>query len=161
MTAERILIVCSGNICRSPMAEVVLRHLGRQAGLDLAVDSAGTGGWHAGEPMDPRAAAALAAAGYDATGHLARRVEQQWLAERDLVLAADRGHLRDLRQRAGGLTSAPPIRLLGEGLDGPGASAPDVPDPYYGSANDFASCLELIERCCAGLVAQRTTARRR
>jgi protein-tyrosine phosphatase len=156
MAGQRILIVCSGNICRSPMAEVVLDHFGRQAGLGLVVDSAGTGSWHAGEAMDRRATAALGARGYDRTGHLARQVDPNWLDHRDLVLAADRGHQRDLKRLAAPIVGAAPITLLGAFVGGnrsTDAQIPDIPDPYYGDAEDFARCLDLIERCCAGLVA--------
>jgi protein-tyrosine phosphatase len=148
---RKVLIVCSGNICRSPMAEVVLDQLARRGGLDLQVDSAGTGSWHEGEAMDRRAVATLGARGYDATQHLARQVEAQWLAARDLVLAADRGHLKDLRRLASRLPQAAPITLLGSFSRDP--SQPDIPDPYYGDAPDFEGCLDLIERCCEGLVA--------
>jgi len=155
MAASRILIVCSGNICRSPMAEVVLRALDP----GLVVDSAGTGGWHEGEGMDPRAIDALAARGYDGSAHRARQVAAGWLAQRDLVLAADRTHLRDLRRLATGVPGAAPIHLLGEFAprgSGPGVPAvADIPDPYYGGTPEFVACLDLIERCCQGLVKAR------
>jgi protein-tyrosine phosphatase len=130
------------------MAEVVLRSLDP----DLTVDSAGTGGWHQGDPMDHRALDALAQRGYDGEGHRARRVEPRWLAERDLVLAADRGHQRDLRSLATKIPRAAPIRLLGEFAGE--REVPDIPDPYYGGPGDFEDCLALIERCCQGLVAE-------
>jgi protein-tyrosine phosphatase len=146
-----VLMVCSGNICRSPMAEVVLDQLARRAGLDLRVDSGGTGSWHVGEAMDPRSIAALAARGYDGTHHAARQITPAWLAQRDLVLAADRGHRRDLQRLASASSGPGVIHLLGE-FSGD-ATHPDVPDPYYGGAADFVSCLDLVERSCEGLVA--------
>ena len=136
-----------GNICRSPIAEVVLRDQLSQAGLGkrVEVDSAGTGDWHAGQPMDDRAAAELARNGYDGTAHRARQFQPSWLGHRDLVLALDAANLRDLRALAA--AKAPPgegdrIRLFGEvaGLDGQ-----DIPDPYYGTAADFAAVLALLE----------------
>lgn len=150
----RVLVVCSGNICRSPMAEVVLRNRAEVAGIALLVDSAGTGGWHAGETIDARAAAALGEAGYPTTGHVARQVQPGWLAERDLVLAADRVNLRELAPLARRVGRQAPIRLLGEFAGGGAGDVPDIPDPYYGGPDDFAACLALIERCCAGVVAE-------
>jgi protein-tyrosine phosphatase len=154
MAPLRILIVCSGNICRSPMAEVVVRALDDR----LAVDSAGTGSWHEGQPMDPRALDALARAGFDGSGHVARQVKPNWLAERDLVLAADRGHRRELRRLAAHLPGAAPIRLLGEFAGE--TDAPDIPDPYSGGPRNFTHCLALIERCCATLVTEHLSDRR-
>jgi len=122
----------------------------------LVVDSAGTGGWHEGERMDSRALDALATRGYDGSAHRARQVAPRWLAQRDLVLAADRGHLRALQRLATNVPGAAPIRLLGEfagsnsGLEAPGVL--DVPDPYYAGRDEFATCLDLIERCCDGLI---------
>jgi protein-tyrosine phosphatase len=152
MAVSRVLIVCSGNICRSPMAEVVLRSLDPR----LVVDSAGTGSWHEGEGMDVRAIDALRSRGYDGTDHRARQVAPRWLAQRDLVLAADRGHLRHLQHLATNVAGAAPLRLLGEfaanNLSGGSFEVPDIPDPYYKGPAEFAACLELIERCCRGLL---------
>jgi protein-tyrosine phosphatase len=152
----RICCVCLGNICRSPIAEVVLRDQLSEAGLArrVIVDSAGTGDWHVGQPMEDRAAAQLARAGYDGMAHRARQFEPSWLANRDLVLALDAANLRDLRALA--KKAVPPgesdrIRLFGEvaGLDGR-----DVPDPYYGTEADFARVLALLEAGAANLVEQ-------
>ena len=151
----RVCCVCLGNICRSPMAEVVLRgQLGR-AGLAgrVVVDSAGTGDWHVGDRMERRALAQLSRAGYDGAAHRARQVDVSWLSRRDLILAMDAANLRDLR------ALAPPaevfrVRLLGEVA---GLGGQDVPDPYYGDAEDFEACLDLVEQCCAGVVASLQT----
>ncbi|TDC04166.1 low molecular weight phosphotyrosine protein phosphatase, partial [Streptomyces sp. 8K308] len=150
----RICVVCSGNICRSPMAETVLRARLAEAGLDgdHTVDSAGTGGWHVGEPADPRAVAALAAAGYPAGArdHTARRFERDWFDRYDLVVAMDRGHERELRRLAPDQRAAAKVVLL---LDhDPDATEPDVPDPYYGDDEGFAECLKIIERGVDGLL---------
>jgi protein-tyrosine phosphatase len=155
----RVCFVCSGNICRSPMAEVVFRRLVDQAGLgdQVVADSAGTGDWHAGDEADPRAVRALAEAGYDGGGHAARRFEAGWFAERDLVVALDAGHLRTLNSWARAAGASTEIRLL-RSFDPDLAGAPvgdadlDVPDPYYEGRNAFARVLEQIERACHGLL---------
>ncbi|WUS93292.1 low molecular weight phosphotyrosine protein phosphatase [Kribbella sp. NBC_00709] len=121
-------IVCTGNICRSPMGEVVLRAKLAEAGIDgVEVTSSGTGGWHVGDPMDPRAAAALRRRGYDGSAHRAREFE----SAADLVLAMDSGHLTELRRRG---TVA---QLF---------AADDVPDPYYGEDDGFDEVLAQIEK---------------
>jgi len=146
--AFRICLVCLGNICRSPMAEVVLRStLDRHGLTEVVVDSAGTGGWHVGEPMDTRAAAALAAAGYDGSRHRARQFDSGWFAERDLVLAMDRENLRALRR------IAPPdadVRLL-RSFDPDAPEGAEVPDPYYGGEEGFATVLAMVEAAAEGV----------
>ena len=103
----RVCLVCLGNICRSPMAETVLRAEVAAAGLDgaVVVDSAGTGDWHVGDPMDPDARKALARRGHDGPGpktHRARQFEPSWLSRYDLILAMDSRNLADLRRMAPG-----------------------------------------------------------
>ena len=148
----RICCVCLGNICRSPMAEVVLRAQLDEAGLadKVVVDSAGTGDWHIGDAMNGRARDQLARAGYDGEAHRARQIDAYWLPERDLILAMDAANLRDLRALASP-ADADRIRLFGEIADLGGR---DVPDPYYGTTDDFAAVLALIETGMANLVAQ-------
>jgi len=149
----RICLVCMGNICRSPMAEVVLRTELAEAGLDGAVevDSAGTGDWHEGEPMDPRAEAALAARGYDGSRHRARRFDPAWFADRDLILAMDKANLANLREQAPGEETASRIRLFRsyDPSAGPGAT---VPDPYFGGGDGFEQVLDLIESAAKSIV---------
>ena len=151
----RICCVCLGNICRSPLAEVVLRRQVAEAGLagKVMVDSAGTGDWHVGGPMDGKARTELARNGYDGAAHRARQFDRSWLSERDLILAMDSANLRDLRALAPA-ADADRIRLFGEiaGLGGQ-----DVPDPYSGTAADFARVLNLLETGMARLVAQLRT----
>lgn len=132
----RVAVVCLGNICRSPMAEVVLRDRLEAAGrTDVEVSSAGTGDWHLGERMDRRAAAALTAHGYDPSRH---RAQQYDAAGRfDLVLAMDAANLRDL----GGRSER--VRLFRDfDPQGPG----DVPDPYFGGDDGFDEVLAMVER---------------
>jgi low molecular weight protein-tyrosine phosphatase len=132
---RRVEIVCTGNICRSPMAAVVLRAKLAAAGVeDVEVTSSGTGTWHAGDPMDDRAAAALARRGYDGSDHLARQFDETWFGERDLILGMDSGHVTVLARRAG------PSYDVIEAYD-----VHDVADPYYGADADFDTVLDQIE----------------
>ena len=149
----RICLVCLGNICRSPMAEAVLRAELDQAGLRGAVlvDSAGTGDWHVGSRMDARARAELASRGYDGTAHRARQVAPSWLAGRDLVLAMDMSNLTDLRRMAGASPAERDrIRLL-RSFDRRSGPDAEVPDPYYGEDASFGNVLDLIEAAARGL----------
>lgn len=148
----RIAVVCLGNICRSPMADVVLRERIDDAGLaeKVAVESFGTGGWHRGNPMDTRAAATLTRAGYDATNHRARQITASQLSDFDLVLAMDGDNLSDLLRMSSGSTTD--IRLFRD-FDLTNAGA-DVPDPYYGGADGFEEVLAMVERTATGLVAR-------
>lgn len=144
----RIALVCLGNICRSPMADVVLSARVADAGLDDVVEvvSAGTGGWHAGEPMDRRAAALLTAEGYDASRHRAQQVRASWLDTYDLVLAMDDANLADLQA----LGPADPARVrLFRDFDPEGTG--EVPDPYYGGDAGFRDVLTLVERTAEAL----------
>jgi protein-tyrosine phosphatase len=158
-----VCFVCTGNICRSPMAEVVLRSLMDDAGLGsaVAVSSAGTGNWHEGEPMDPRAAAALRERGYDGRAHRARPFEARWFDDLDLVVALDRRHrqtLRGLGDRRGFDTESRLVLL--RAFDAAASGAVDIPDPYYGDDQEFSRCLDLVEAGCRGLAGPLATALR-
>jgi protein-tyrosine phosphatase len=144
----RVCLVCLGNICRSPMAEIVLRSALDQAGLGdaVTVDSAGTGDWHLGQGMNRGALAALARRGYDGSAHRARRFSPSWFGSRDLVLAMDSANLEDLRAMGG---EAELFAVAG-GLTG----VTDIPDPYGGDAADFDHVLDLIEAAAAAIVAR-------
>jgi protein-tyrosine phosphatase len=150
----RLLFVCMGNICRSPTAEGVMRHLVREAGLQgrIEVDSAGTGDWHAGDPPDERATAAAARRGIALEGS-ARTVRPEDFERHDLLLAADRRNLSVLRSMAPDAEARAKVRLLRE-FDPASAGAPDldVPDPYYGGADGFEEVLDLVEAACRGLL---------
>jgi protein-tyrosine phosphatase len=156
----RICFVCSGNICRSPTAEVVLQaHLSRAGIAHVEVDSAGTGDWHAGQDMDKRARATLAAAGYEPAEHAAKQFTAADFATRDLVLALDESHLKHLTELAAEADdpeSALSSLALFRSYD-PTAVASgdlDVPDPYYGGQDGFAEVLAQVERASAGLLGQ-------
>ncbi|WP_433163600.1 low molecular weight protein-tyrosine-phosphatase [Kribbella sp. CA-247076] len=129
---RKVEVVCSGNICRSPIGEVVLRAKLAEAGIDdVVVTSSGTGGWHTGDPMDPRAAAALRRRGYDGSAHRAQQFRADWFGDRDLVLVMDSGHHSELTRRGG------TVQLFAE---------IDVPDPYYGEDDGFDEVLDQIEK---------------
>ena len=151
----RVCFVCSGNICRSPMAEVVFRDLAEKAGIGDRVvsSSAGTGDWHVGEPADRRAIMALHRRGYDGATHRARQFEPEWFDEQDLVVALDHSHRRILDHWAGTSENRAKIAMLMDFAPHGGASR-DVPDPYYSDDAMFDTVLDLIERACAGLVRQ-------
>jgi len=144
-----VVFVCSGNICRSPMAEKVFAEHLRRAGLDrrVRVSSAGTGGWHAGDPADPRAEEVLRRHGYR-TDHKARQVAVEH-ADADLLVALDSGHAQSLRR----VVDEPDrIRLL-RSFDPEAGDDLDVPDPYYGDSRGFDEVLAMVEAAMPGLLA--------
>ncbi|MFL6106478.1 MAG: low molecular weight protein-tyrosine-phosphatase [Marmoricola sp.] len=153
----RIALVCLGNICRSPTADVVLNARLAEAGLaDVRAESCGTGTWHLGEEMDGRSAAVLVAAGYDPSRHRARLFDPSWF-DHDLILTMDRDNHREV------LALLPADRhdrvRMFRSFDPevpPGTPAPDVPDPWYGGPQGFDDVLEIVERTCDGLVAHLT-----
>ena len=154
----RICLVCLGNICRSPMAETVLRAELAAAGLDgaVVVDSAGTGDWHVGGPMDRGAQAALARRGYDGSTHRARQFRPSWLAQRDLVLAMDARNLADLRRMARGPGSQGDdrIRLFGQAGGLTQAGDGDIPDPWGGGPEEFGHVLDLLSAAAPVITTQ-------
>jgi protein-tyrosine phosphatase len=153
----RILFVCTGNICRSPMAEVITRSLaastelgdGTALGDHLDVRSAGTGPWHEGEPMHALASATLARAGYPRHKHVAHQFASSELGQIDLMVALDRRHQQTLR----GLGADPNRLVLLRAFDAASGAAADVPDPYYGDDAVFDECRAMIAAACTGLVA--------
>jgi low molecular weight protein-tyrosine phosphatase len=151
-----VIFVCMGNICRSPMAALVLRHHLERAGVDrVTVASAGTGGWHVGDPADRRAQAALRRRGYP-TEHLAQQFRPEWFDTFDLVVAMDRENQSDLRRLAPTRAQGDAVRLM-LAFD-PSAEGLDVPDPYYGGADEFDGVLTQIESACRGLLTHLGTA---
>ena len=143
----RVCFVCMGNICRSPMAEAVFRHVAVEAGVDVEVASAGTGGWHVGDGADRRALAALRGRGYDGSTHRARQFARDWFDSYDLVIALDRENERSLRALARDVPGADAkVRLL--------LGDADVPDPYYGGDDGFEHVLDLVEEACERLLAE-------
>jgi len=134
---RRVLLVCMGNICRSPTAEAVLRTKARQAKLAIEFDSAGTENYHIGDPPDPRSIRHAKMRGYDLSGLRARQVHADDFQSFDLILAADELNLHELRRRC------PPerrarLRLFLDDVA--------LPDPYYGESDGFEKVLDLVEK---------------
>ncbi len=149
----KVLFVCLGNICRSPAAEGVMRHLVAQAGLDdrIEVDSAGTGGWHAGALPDSRMRRHAANRGYDLTSR-ARQVQAGDFETYDLILAMDRDNQDGLAGFVRTTDGLKRVRLFCEFTQG--RSETEVPDPYYGGGEGFETVLDLVENGCSGLLTQ-------
>jgi protein-tyrosine phosphatase len=139
----KVLFVCTGNICRSPTAEGVLRELARKAGIPLHVESAGTGQWHVGCAPDERAQRHAHGRGYDLSALRARQVRASDFEDFDVILAMDRSHLRAL-ERMAPAEHRDKIRLL--------VPDRDVPDPYYGGPEGFEKVLDLVEAACRDLL---------
>jgi protein-tyrosine phosphatase len=150
----RVLMVCMGNICRSPTAEAVLRSKLQAAGLAdrVEVDSAGTHGYHTGEAPDPRAVAAGARRSYALNALRARPVQADDFLHFDWVLAMDDDNLAWLHRKAPEGARARMSLLLNHALGEPGVT--QVPDPYYGGPAGFDRVLDLVEQACDGLVTQ-------
>jgi protein-tyrosine phosphatase len=160
----RIALVCLGNICRSPIADVVLNAELADAGLGDVVEatSCGTGTWHLGEPMDARAATVLTAAGYDASRHEARHFGADWY-DHDLILVMDHQNLADV------LSELPAdrhdrvrlFRTYDPEVEAAGTADPDgvppVPDPFYGGKDGFDEVLAIVRRTARALVAELRT----
>lgn len=147
----QILMVCMGNICRSPMAEGVVRRRLQEAGLArlVLVDSAGTHGYHVGEPPDPRARECAAARGYDLSGLIGRQVSLQDFRDFDLILAMDRANLAHLERMCPPQHRHKLKLFLSYSRRYPGQ---EVPDPYYGGRDGFERVLDMIEDAADGLL---------
>ncbi len=146
----RVLFVCLGNICRSPLGEGIFRHLVDEAGLDadFEIDSAGTGHWHVGSPPDPRARDVARRNGVDVESLRGRQVSSDDFRRFDHILAMDRQNLDELLRRRPADADAD-VRLL-RAHDPEGGD--DVPDPYYGGRSGFDDVYTMIERCCRSLL---------
>jgi protein-tyrosine phosphatase len=151
--STRVLMVCMGNICRSPTAEGVLRAKLRQAGLHgpVLVDSAGTHGYHTGEPPDPRAIRHAAQRGYDIAALQARPVAPDDYARFNWLLAMDEANLAWLQRRRPPQAGAQVALMMSFARRHPGLV--EVPDPYYGGPAGFDHVLDLLEDACDGFVA--------
>ncbi len=149
----RVLFVCLGNICRSPLAEGVFRHLAEEAGLahQFDIDSAGTGSWHVGEPPDARASLVASKHGITLESR-GRQVTREDFQRFDYVIAMDRDNLRVLERMKAETGSDAVVALL-RSFD-PEADGDDVPDPYYGGSSGFEQVFQIIRKACRGLLEQ-------
>jgi protein-tyrosine phosphatase len=156
VAARTVVFVCTGNICRSPLAEAMATQMAASAIMPDGVpmhqrfrfESAGTASWHVGAEMDPRAQAALRDAGFAAHQHAAKHADDELLARTDLLVALDRKH----RQILAGRTSNQTDIVMLRPFDPAGGGRVDVADPYYGNESDFAACAQIIERSVSGLL---------
>lgn len=151
----RICFVCTGNICRSPMAETVLLDIAAREGFDrsIGVMSAGTGDWHVGERADRRTITALQARGYDGSEHRAKQFDPNWFDDLDLIVTFDRTQERILRDWAPTELDRAKVQSL-LSFDAEQAALGDVPDPYYSDADHFDHVLEMIEHASTALFRQ-------
>ncbi len=138
----RVLMVCLGNICRSPIAEGLMRSMAASRGLSAEVDSAGTVYYHVGEKADKRSIACLQRHGIDITQHRARLVKPSDFDYYDIIYAMDNHNLRELFQLADNETKKLKVKLL---LSHNPVENQEVPDPYYGTESDFETVYELCK----------------
>ncbi|MDK4705841.1 low molecular weight phosphotyrosine protein phosphatase [Rhizobium sp. CNPSo 4062] len=150
MDRHRVLFVCAGNICRSPLAEGIFRHLASDGGRggEFDIDSAGTGGWHQGERPDRRSVAVAAGHGIDISAQRARRIEPSDFGRFDLILAMDQDNLKNLRKTApaDALGKLHLFNALALG------SNKDIPDPYYGDRENFEAVYTMLLAGCSALL---------
>jgi protein-tyrosine phosphatase len=148
MERFRILFVCAGNICRSPLAEGIFAHLAAQAARaqEFEVDSAGTGGWHQGDPPDRRSIAVAGRHSLNISGQRARKIRPSDFDAFDLILAMDRDNLKELRKTA---PASAPVHLFCGFTFG---TEEDIPDPYYGGAEGFETVYAKLFAGCSRLL---------
>lgn len=147
---DRVLFVCLGNICRSPLAEGILRRRASEAGLDLFIDSAGTGNYHIGDPPDARAMVAAREHGFEISALRARKIRTHDFSAFEMILVADRQNLAEVMRIApeGENTI---VEMMTKFSSDPARVNSDVPDPYY--SGQFDPVIALLEDCIAGLIA--------
>lgn len=151
---KRILMVCMGNICRSPMAEGILRAMAEEKGLHLHIDSAGTIGNHVGEAPDPRAQACMIGHGIDISGLRARQVKPEDARDFDLLLAMDEENLEDIRRMTTDPLLLGRMRLMMD--HAPEHPLREVPDPWYGGPEGFETVYDMLTEACGNLVNELT-----
>jgi protein-tyrosine phosphatase len=146
----RVLAVCAGNICRSPAAEAAIRAAAEEVGIEIEVDSAGTGSWSIGNPPHPRAVDAGARAGLQITGR-ARRINRSDFDRFDVIVVMDRANLRDVMESAPSLEGRAKVRLF-RTFD-PHTDADEIADPYGGPNEGYEATIEQVTAAAAGLIA--------
>jgi protein-tyrosine phosphatase len=150
MSDLSIMFICTGNICRSPLAHAVMEHLIREEGLEgrIRVESSGTGAWHAGEPADPRMRRTAERHGIR-INHRSRQLRRRDLEDFDLLLAMDRGNHRDTVSLSRNGNEGSKVRMFRD-FDPEGDG--DVPDPWYGGPEGFEEVWRIVERTCRALL---------
>jgi protein-tyrosine phosphatase len=148
---KRILFVCLGNICRSPLAEGILRKKLSEAGLEIEVDSAGTISWHAGHPPDSRSVKTALDFGIDISQLRGRKFSNADFKRFDIILVMDKNNLSDVVSEAVSKNDIDKVKLM---LDYSGLGNNDVPDPYYGEMKDFTDLYHLLDNACDKLIAK-------
>lgn len=152
----RILAVCAGNICRSPAAEAAIRQAAEEAGLEVEVDSAGTGSWHVGEPPHPQSIAAGARHGLEIGGR-ARKVTPADFDRFDIIVVMDHSNLRDVLSMAPSLESRAKVRLF-RTYD-PYSEEQEVPDPWGGPDEGYEEVMRIVSAAATGLISSLSTVR--
>ena len=150
----RIVTVCTGNICRSPMAEYALRQAAAEAGLrqQVSVESVGTSGWEVGNPVDPRAGQLLRSHGIDPSAHRARAMDQEILTRSDLILALDHDHVEPIRRLLAEAGDDPErVRML-RSFDPAVGEDDGIRDPWYGDESDFDLAWDQIRGAVDGIL---------
>jgi protein-tyrosine phosphatase len=145
-------MVCMGNICRSPIAEHVLKTKAAELGLPIEVESSGTGGWHVGNNADHRAEAVLRENGYSFK-HRAQQFDSTWFDRFDLILVMDNDNFAKVSGMAAHDAHLEKVKLLRD-FDPNSVAGAEVPDPYYGGVEDFAETLRQVEKAVDGLIAE-------
>ncbi|MCO6492291.1 MAG: low molecular weight phosphotyrosine protein phosphatase [Phaeodactylibacter sp.] len=145
----KILMVCLGNICRSPLAEGIMKHKLREHGLDWTVDSAGTGFWHVGEPPDPRSVSTARQHGLDISRQRARQIQPADLDDYDLILAMDSSNYKDILRLANGSRQETKVEMILNYVD-PGSNR-NVPDPYWND-DGFDRVFQMLDEACERVI---------
>lgn len=145
----KILMVCLGNICRSPLAEGIMKHKLREHGLDWTVDSAGTGFWHVGEPPDPRSVSTARQHGLDISRQRARQIQLADLDDYDLILAMDSSNYQDILRLANGSRQETKVEMILNYVD-PGSNR-NVPDPYWND-DGFDRVFHMLDEACERVI---------
>lgn len=148
----RVLMVCLGNICRSPLAEGILKEKAKNLGINIMVDSAGTGGWHEGEPPDPRSQKIAEKYGIDISNQRARKFKTKDFQNFDIILAMDNTNQRDLQTLANNESERKKVKPVLSYLY-PGQQK-NVPDPYYGNLPEFEEVFLLLDKALDNFLKQ-------
>ena len=146
----KILMVCLGNICRSPLAEGIMKHKAAERGLDWQVDSAGTGAWHLDERPDSRSIQTARKYGLDITGQRARQINASDLEQFDLILAMDKSNYEDIQRLANSRLQSSKVQLILDYVE-PGRQR-SVPDPYWDD-DGFDQVYQMLDEACERVIA--------